>query len=230
MTEVCMILSGRLKLIADAIPKCNCVADIGTDHGYIPIYAVQKGICMRAIATDVRKGPIEAAIKNIKRYRLIEKIETRIGDGLHPIKSGEADVIIIAGMGGNLISNILEEGKEIAKSTNCLILQPMQYPEILRRYLIENNFRIIDEDIVKDENKYYYILKVINEKSAPFEKEVLYFTGNILIEKKHPLIKEYIQDKIIHLEEILKNIPMDNPKYIETKRLLEEFKEVKEWV
>jgi len=223
-----MVLSERLRHIANLVPNCECIADIGTDHGYIPIYAILNGVCKRAIATDINKGPIDAAIKNFKKYRLIDKVEARIGDGLTPINLGEADAVIIAGMGGNLISNILNEKIEIAHSFDCLILQPMQYPETLRKYLIENEFSIIDEDIVKDENKYYHILKVINQRMEHFDKEVYYYTGKILLDKKHPLIREYIVDKINNLTEILTSIPRENPKYNEVKILLDEFKEVKE--
>ncbi|KRQ86636.1 tRNA (adenine(22)-N(1))-methyltransferase [Caloramator mitchellensis] len=223
-----MILSERLKHIVSMIPNCKCIADIGTDHGYIPIYAVLNGISERAIATDINKGPIDAAIKNFKKYRVIDKIEARIGDGLKPLKIGEADVSVIAGMGGNLIGNILNENIELARSFKCILLQPMQYPEVLRKYLVENNFSIIDEDIVKDENKYYHILKVSNNRMQPFEKEVYYYTGKILIEKKHPLIEEYISDKINVLEEILSSIPTENPRHYEVEKLLNEFKEVKE--
>lgn len=225
-----MILSERLRHIVDMLPNSDCIADIGTDHGYILVHCINKGLCKRGIATDINKGPLEIAIKNFKKYRVLDKIQTRIGDGLEPLQKGEADTILIAGMGGNLIVKILEGGKEIVRSTNILVLQPMQYPEILRKYLNENDFRIIDEDIVKEDEKFYHILKVSNGSEPPYEKEVFYYTGKILIQKKHPVLREFINYKIKNLEEILRSVPKDNKRYNELNQLLLEFKEVGEWM
>lgn len=225
-----MILSERLGHIVNMLPNSECIADIGTDHGYVLVYCLNKGICKRGIATDINRGPLEMAIKNFKKYRVLDKIQTRIGDGLKPLQKGEADTILIAGMGGNLIAKILEEGKEIVRSTNNLVLQPMQYPEILRKYIIENNLKILDEDIVKEDEKFYHILKVSNGSEVPYEKEVFYHTGKILIQKKHPILKDYINHKIRNLEEILSSVPKDNKRFYELNQLLKEFKEVGEWL
>ncbi|SEF73897.1 tRNA (adenine22-N1)-methyltransferase [Caloramator fervidus] len=225
-----MTLSERLNHIVDLIPPCECLADIGTDHGYVLIHCISKGICNKGIATDVKKGPIDIAIKNLKKYRVINKVDTRIGNGLLPLKEGEADVIVIAGMGGNLIANILKEGRHIANTAKYLILQPMQNPELLRKFLVNNNFKIVDEDIVKDDNKFYHIIKVINGKEEAYGKEVLYYVGKILLEKRHPLVKEYVDYKIKGLEEILKSVPKDSLRFNELAYLLNEFKEVREWL
>ncbi|HSN58237.1 MAG TPA: class I SAM-dependent methyltransferase, partial [Clostridiaceae bacterium] len=104
-----MELSIRLGKTASMVEPCECVADIGTDHAYIPIYLVEKGVCSRAIASDINRGPIRKAERNISLHGLDGKIECRIGPGLGTLKKGEADAVIIAGMGGNLIRDILEE-------------------------------------------------------------------------------------------------------------------------
>ena len=107
-----MELSKRLKFIAKHIDKCKSIADIGTDHGYIPIYAVKNNLCERSIASDINKDPVKKSKLNISLEGLSEKIETRLGGGLEPIKAKEVEGIVIAGMGGNLIRDILEEGKQ----------------------------------------------------------------------------------------------------------------------
>lgn len=225
-----MKLSLRLRHIADMIPKCSCVADIGTDHGYIPIYCIVNEICQRAIASDINKGPIEISRKNIERYGIEDEIDTRVGPGLSVLKEGQADVIVIAGMGGILICDIIKEHIKIAQGASCLILQPVQYPEVLRKYLSMSDFCIVDEDIVKDENKYYHIIKVVKGKPANYEKEAYYYTGLVNIKKKHPLLKDYVSFKINSLERILNGINIDDQRerYTEIKELLDQFKDVLE--
>lgn len=223
-----LILSRRLEHIAGLIPRCQCLADIGTDHGYIPIYSVLNRISERAIASDINIGPIESARLNIKRYGLTDKIETRIGSGLSTIDKGEADVIVIAGMGGALIGDIIKENLQVSKESRCLILQPVQYPEILRKHLIENKFKIIDEDMVKDENKLYHIIKTESGEEGRYEKEAYYYTGKVLIEKGHPLLREFLHNKISVLSKILSQLSeKEQPeRYNEVHKLLGEFQEV----
>lgn len=223
-----MNLSDRLTHIINLIPRCNCLADIGTDHGFIPIYSVLNNIACHAIASDINKGPIKVAKINIDKYNLNDKIQTRIGSGLSTLKMNEADVIVIAGMGGVLISDIIENHINIARCSKWLILQPVQYPEVLRKYLLQTGFNIVDEDIVKDENKYYYIIKAESKKADEYKKEVFYYTGTKLIEKGHPLIKEYILYKIGSLNNILNNLsPIEQSvRYNQILSLRKEFEEV----
>lgn len=223
-----MNLSERLQHIVEMIPKCNCLADVGTDHAYVPIHATLNNISNTAIASDINKGPIKLAQSNIRKNGLSNKIETRIGPGLTVLNQGEADVILIAGMGGNLIADILNDSLEVARGTKHLILQPVQYPEVLRKYLITSGFSIADEDLVKDENKYYHILKVINEPSKPFEKESYYYIGAKLIEKKHPLLKDYLEFKLNLFNRILNQISSeDQPqRYEEVEELRKDFEDV----
>lgn len=223
-----MNLSQRLQHIVNIIPKCLCLADIGTDHGYIPIYAIQNNICSNAIASDINEGPIKIANKNIRKYKVSDRIQTRIGSGLSSLKINEADVILIAGMGGNLIADIIDDDIEISKSASYLILQPMQYPEVLRQYLVNNGFNIIDEDLVKDENKYYHIIKAVVGESGEYPNNSLYYTGLKLIEKKHPLIKDYINYNLERIDIILKQMinSTNADKYKELIQLKENFEEV----
>lgn len=153
-----MDLSGRLKAIADAVPRSVTAADIGTDHGYIPLYLIEKGIIERAIAADVSPGSLRKAEQLIRDRHMHSCMETRLGSGLAVLTPGEADTIIIAGMGGMLISDILEHGIDVARSASVLILQPMQAQDAVRRWLISSGFLIIDEYLVKEGRRYYEII------------------------------------------------------------------------
>ncbi|MCX7746217.1 MAG: class I SAM-dependent methyltransferase [Clostridia bacterium] len=198
-----MELKGRLKLIADMVPHCNKICDIGTDHAYIPIYLVLKNKCMRAIAADVRKGPVEAAERNIKQYKLDSVIETRIGDGLQPIEEGEADIIVIAGMGGVLINKILTEGFNKAKASKALILQAMNAIELVREWLYKNGFEIFDESLIDEGEKIYNVIAAKWTGNTEYVDDPTGFlVGRKLVEKKDPLLKKYINKKIILLIKI----------------------------
>jgi tRNA (adenine22-N1)-methyltransferase len=227
-----MNLSERLKVIANSIPECSCLADIGTDHGYIPIYTVLNNISKNAIAGDIKKGPVEVAKKNIINYKLENKIETRIGAGLSILKKNEADVILIAGMGGNLIADIIEEHHDIASATDCLILQPVQYPEALRKYLSKANFVIFDEELANEGNKYYHIIKAKKGNGNEYEKEVYYYTGLSLIKKKHPLLIKYLNHKINRINIIINELlnSDNNERRDELIKLKDEFEEVEKWL
>lgn len=223
-----MNLSKRIEKIVEMIPKCNCLADIGTDHAYVPISTTLKGITKSAIACDINEGPIRVANTNIRKHGLADVIETRIGPGLSVLKEGEADVILIAGMGGNLIADIIKENYEIASSAKVLMLQPVQYPEVLRKYLLESGFSIVDEELVKDDEKYYQILKTVKKSQEPFEKESYYYIGERLINKKHPLLMEFLEFKLRLFNRILDQItPEEHPeKFKEVTTLKKEFEDV----
>lgn len=227
-----MILSERLQHVSNLIPKCRFLADIGTDHGYIPIYAVLNGICEYAAASDIKKGPVMVAQTNISKYGLENRISTRIGSGLSSLSVNEADVIVIAGLGGNIISDILKNDIQTAYSAKCLILQPVQYYEVLRKNLIEFGFEIVDEDIVKENGKFYFILKIVKNQCAAYEKEVYYYTGLKLIEKKHPLLKEYCIYKHSVFCKIFKKLTPQNQfvRYNEVRTLIEQFENVIEYL
>lgn len=223
-----MKLSSRLLKISGFIPKCECIADIGTDHGLVPIYALLNKICNRAIASDVKKGPLDAARKNIELYRLSDKIELRLGSGLEVLKKDEADVIVIAGMGGHTISNLLNTKEEIAKSAKYLILQPTQYPEVLRRYIVNYGYKILDEELVKDDNKYYHIIKASRGQEIPYSSDAIYYIGQKIIQKRHPLLKEYLTYYINKLYCIIKKldpISQEN-RYKEIEKMIKEFEDV----
>lgn len=143
-------ITPRLKMVADLVFPCDLVADIGTDHGYLPIYLVKSGICERAVAADVNEGPLSAAKKNIAQTRVRDKIETRLSDGLKNID--KADCVTIAGMGGELIASILEHRKECMTK---FVLQPQRSYDYLRYFLAKNGFEIKKEALAKEGDKMY---------------------------------------------------------------------------
>jgi len=200
-----MRLSPRLQTIANYVKEGSIVADIGTDHGYVPVYLVENGVAKGAIAADINEGPLKNAQGYIEQKKMNDLIETRLGNGLKPINVGEVDTVIIAGMGGLLIRDILEESKELAKTIKYFILQPMVASDELRKYLYENNYNIIDEKLSKEDHKYYEILLVTHGSDYP-EKEIHYEIGKKLIENKDELLKEFIEKKIKKVNEIMENL------------------------
>ncbi|NLY44256.1 MAG: SAM-dependent methyltransferase [Clostridiaceae bacterium] len=195
-------LTPRLQLIADMVPAGTRVADIGTDHAYIPIYLVTKGIATYAIASDVRPGPVGKALENVKKYGLTNSIDIRLGNGLETIKPGEVDVIIIAGMGGILITDILTASKRVLNNIKRLILQPMIAQEEVRRWLAENHFIIADEALAAEGHKIYNIIAA-EPGDEKIEKEIYYSVGKKLIEKRDPLLGTWLIKSINTMERIL---------------------------
>ena len=150
-------LDNRLLACASLVRTGSVAADIGSDHAYLPIYLVKNQICPRAIASDINKGPVERARINIAVSGLSDKIDVLLADGLDKAAPLLPDDIIIAGMGGELIRDIIAASEYVKNPCVRLILQPMTMPEILREYLAENGFNIINERICASRSKYYQI-------------------------------------------------------------------------
>ncbi|MGI6669388.1 MAG: tRNA (adenine(22)-N(1))-methyltransferase [Acetivibrionales bacterium] len=198
-----MRLNRRLKMIVEQIPPCEILADIGTDHAYVPIYAVKTGLCDRALAVDIRTGPLSAAANNIKRHGLEKLIETRHGDGLGPVRLSECDVVVVAGMGGLLIRDILSSAQDKAKTANLLILQPNSAAEALRKWLYENGFALTCERLVKDAGKIYCFINAKWDGKAESKGEFTYYVGDKVFCGNEPLIEEYLRRKLRTVEVII---------------------------
>ncbi len=189
-------LQGRLLQTASMLEGCERPADIGTDHAYIPIYLVQSGKCSRVIATDVKKGPLKKAAMNIEKHHLKEQIELRLGDGLEPVKQGECDSFIVAGMGGVVITEILDKSPDLVKQAKALVLQPVYTEACLREYLCRSGFRTESEVLVLDEGRIYVILRVAYDGILRQEEDLHYHIGRVLFERKDPLLKPYLERRI----------------------------------
>lgn len=151
-------LGARLTLAASFVEKDRPTADIGTDHAYLPVYLVTKGILKTAFASDIKAGPLENARQTVEKYNLNDKITLRLSDGLSAYEKGEINQVIICGMGGELIAKILGDWEHTKQKGMRLILQPMSKPEALREHLAENGFKIIKEDCAFDEGRYYTVI------------------------------------------------------------------------
>ena len=198
-----MELKGRLKLIAVKVPECNTVCDIGTDHAYIPIYLMEKGICKKAIASDSKAGPLKIAAKNIEEHGFAGTIETRLCDGLDGIGPDEADVIVIAGMGGLLISEILGKGIEKARKAGLLILQPMNSAEVLRKWLYENGFDILNEELAAENDKLYNVITAKWDGKAHNYGILELHIGKRLVENADPLLIKLVRKLLGKTEKMM---------------------------
>lgn len=230
-----MELSIRLKTISNLVDKCHTVVDVGTDHGYIPIYLTKESFCDKAIASDINRGPVEKARKNVSLYNIDEKVECRLGPGLTTVKRGEVQGAIIAGMGGNLIRDIILQSYDIFKSLDFAVLQPSQNPEVLRKFIYEEGITILEEDLCFDEGIYYEVMKVKfeghNPKSVP---EIYYEVSPYLLKSGNGLMKDYIMEKIENNKKISSKIQDVTENAIEKKAKVEakikELEELTSWL
>lgn len=218
-----MELSKRLKWIVEKLDKCDTIMDIGTDHGYIPIYLIKNNLANRVIASDINKEPLQKARMNASMEGVIGKVDLRKGGGLSPLINNEAQGIIVAGMGANLIRDILEADIDKVKSLDYIVLQPAQNPEVLREYLYTNDYEIIDEDICVDEGKYYELFKV-RFKVGEYTKlePIFYEISPLLLNKKSDEFREYLLSKIEHYKKVITFIKEETQQSLERKNYLKE--------
>ena len=156
-----MELSKRLQTVANAVTPGSRVADVGTDHGYVPIYLVERGLCPGAIAMDVNEGPLARAEEHIRAEGLSDRIQTRKSDGLAALAPEETDAVVIAGMGGALMCRILQDATAFLEAGRELILQPQSEWFKVRRLLSASGYRITKEWFLEEEGKYYVVIKAL---------------------------------------------------------------------
>lgn len=186
-------LSKRLYTAQTLIPKGVRVADIGTDHGHLPISLIKSGICERVIACDIREKPLLNARQNIEKTKT-RGIELRLGDGLAPISPDEVDCIVIAGMGGEVIAGILGAAEWTKSEDITLILQPMTSADSLRRYLSENLFEIESETAVLDAGKLYTVIKTVYSGKTQPTNEAFYRIGRL--DPADPTAEQYVKKQL----------------------------------
>ena len=186
-----MQLDSRLSAVADLVRKGTSFADIGTDHAYLPVFLIEKGIINNAIAADLRKGPLENAKETAEMHNLTDKIELRLSDGLDNFSEGEVNEIAVAGMGGLLISQFIERTKWLRNSNIHLILQPMTHEEDLRKSLFDNGFVIDNEVVAEDGDKIYIII------SAYYYGDATAYTEFDLIVGRLPLNQDDLSKKYL---------------------------------
>lgn len=187
-------LSARLRALADWVePGCRCLADIGTDHGYIPAALLLEGRVQRAVASDIAPAPLDRARATAERWGLTERMDLRLGNGLEVLAPGEADAVVIAGMGGDTLVDILS-GAPWCRET-ALLLQPMSRAEVLRPWLAANGFAIRRERLVQDRGVLYPILDVSGGEMTLSESEAW---GGVLL-GGDPLWGRFLEEQILRL-------------------------------
>lgn len=196
-----MHLSKRLQAIAGFITPGNRLADIGTDHGYVPIYLVLNHIIPSAIAMDINKGPLDKAREHISLHQLEKKIEIRLSDGLEKLLPGEADTVLIAGMGGALMSRIIKDGEEVLKSVPELILQPQSEISDFRHFLHDHSYKIIREHMLIEDGKFYVMMHAIHGNES-YERETEYIYGKLLLKEQNPILLSLINKQLTLNENI----------------------------
>ena len=197
-----MLLTPRLKKIADLIPKDSTLADIGTDHAYLPAYCVLNYISPYAIAMDINRGPLNSAAQTVNNYSLTDKIDLRLSDGIAKLNKGETDVIVIAGMGGLLIKNILSKDSSLIKKGTTLILQPMLAQKELREYLYTSENAVTDEYLAREGDKIYNIIVAKSGYNSDYTTEDIVIGRNIKSNSPE-LYNLYIERNIRILNKII---------------------------
>jgi tRNA (adenine22-N1)-methyltransferase len=187
-----MKLTNRLQTIAEMVNKDAIVGDIGSDHGYLVTYLVEEKLIKRGIASDINEGPVLNCKKTVKEYGFENVIDVRLGGGFDPYTQGEIDTAIIAGMGGELIRDIIIAGCEIVDTTDLMLLQPMTGQDVLRAYLINNDYEILEERIAVEQNRFYEIIKV--QKGQHILAEKIHLKH---IAKDDPLLMEIGLEMIV---------------------------------
>jgi tRNA (adenine22-N1)-methyltransferase len=195
-------LGNRMAAIAAMIPAGSRVADIGTDHAYLPVYLVEKGIIPGAIAGDIHQGPYRSALATVERAGLESRITVRLGDGLAVLAPGEADTAVIAGMGGTNIIEILSARPEVTRSLARLVLQPMLAAGTVRRWLVMSGWRLVDEALAEEDGRIYEIIAAEQGTSDELEP-ILLEIGPVLWSRRHPLLKAHLAGLIAQARRIV---------------------------
>ncbi|MBX5464836.1 MAG: SAM-dependent methyltransferase [Clostridia bacterium] len=194
-----MQLSPRLLAIARQVPPERVVADVGTDHALLPVYLVSTGIAPRAIAVELRRGPLDQALRNVQSFGLAGQVELRQGDGLEALAPGEAEVGVIAGLGGDRIVEILEARPEVRASIPCWVLQPMSHAGGLRRWLVSHGYRLADEELVAEGGHVYEVIRAEPGREPPQEALIMEI-GPRLWERREPLLAPLLRRRLEEVE------------------------------
>lgn len=203
-----MNLTPRLLALAGELNQCKILIDVGTDHGYLPIFAVQQNLAAKALALDIKEIPLQGAEANVKDYNLTNKIECRLSDGLQNVEMKEIEAIVIAGMGGYTIKNILQMDLTKAQKAKYLLLQPNNGQERLRRWLSQVGFKIIAEGVVQERKHFYQWMKIVfdGQKREISNFEAIY--GNPANHNNIDITIVWLNKEKSKVEKILKNLAL----------------------
>ncbi len=197
-----LALQPRLQLLADMVPAGSRLADVGTDHGYLPVYLLQQGRISRAIASDIVDGPLQHARQTAAEYE-VDGIDFRLCPGLDAIAPHEADTVVIAGMGGETIQAILSAAPWTADGSHLLLLQPMTKVEYLRKWLVDNGYAFTEERLVWDKDHLYPVFAVRGGTQPPLTAAQQY--GGVLLDGD-PLYGAYLDERIGKLQKAVEGL------------------------
>lgn len=226
-------LSPRLQAVAGLVTDGYRLADIGTDHAYVPIWLVKTGRIPGAVAADINKSPLQRAAEHISASGLDSQIETRLSDGFSALSRGEVQSAVLAGMGGGLMIRILKEGSRVVECLEECILQPQSEIEKVRAFLLEEGFLFLEEDMVADDGKYYPMMKVKPWRGKPetekekngsekggnqiwTEEELRY--GKLLLEQRNPVLREFLERERCIKQQILSRLETEDSGRIRERR------------
>ena len=214
-----MSLSKRLLAATELVTRGNTVADIGCDHAYTSIYLCSEGIAPRVFAMDVNEGPLLAAVQHVAEARLEDRITIRRSDGLAALAPGEAETILLCGMGGLLMMKILTDHPEVTESAKELILQPQSEVGQVRHFLHNSGYEITAERMVKEDGKFYVMLRAVKaEASQRYEAECFYEYGKLLIEERNGILKEFLQREHRLRSEVLAALEAQDTEHVRARR------------
>ena len=199
-------LSQRLQAIADMVPQGAKMADIGTDHGFLPCYLAQNDKVASAIACDVNAQPLALAQKNITDYQVADKVSTRLGNGLAVLQPGEVDVVTIAGMGGALMIEILDAAPMVVDRLKRIVLQPNVGAEAVRIWAEKNRWQIVAEELIRENDIFSVIIVLEQGRSDKFMSAVELYLGPKLLANHHPLLGLYISEEWEKTQRILEQL------------------------
>lgn len=198
-------LSKRLSALAGFIPVGATFADIGTDHGFLAVYAVQAGISSRVVATDLRPGPLKRARAEVQRHGLTDAVDLRLGSGLTVLKPGEVDGVVIAGMGGETMVQILNASPAVVGSLSFLILQPMNESRMVREWLQQNRWHNNAEDLIWEDNRWFEAIRAVPGEGT-WPNPIFFEVGYPLLANRHPLLGDYLDYLLRKNEKIIANL------------------------
>ena len=212
-----MQISKRLAAVAGMVTEGCRVADIGTDHAYVPIYLIKEGRSLKALAMDIGKGPLERAKEHIREYGLDSQIVTRLSDGLTEYVQGEADSIVIAGMGGAMMVRILSDGAEKCVGVRELILSPQSEIFLVREWLFEHSWQIEQETMLVEDGKYYTVMRAV-PGDEPELKPVEALYGRYLLESKNQILHEFLGKERKTVHRILASLENEQGEHIRNRK------------
>lgn len=218
-----MQIGSRLETIGRLVTAGSVVADIGTDHAYLPVWLIEQGCIQKAIAGDIAQGPCQAARSTIAQHGLQQQVEVRMGSGLSVVQPGEASCITIAGMGASTMIAILEADMSVAEAAEALILQPMAGAASLRKWLCTHGWELVDEELVDDAPHFYEIMAARRGVSGAYS-EAEYAVGPVLLAKQHALLTKQLERQLSTTRQLLENMgrserAKESSKYKELQKL-----------